>query len=93
MPVAAGVVTDPYFATAAALVDMTGALGLKIDEIPAAEAADEKMVAALMDLLLGLRQTARERKDWTTADAIRNGLQAAGIVVEDSPQGPRWKRS
>ena len=77
----------------AALVDMTGALGLKIDEIPAAEAADEKMVAALMDLLLGLRQTARERKDWTTADAIRNGLQAAGIVVEDSPQGPRWKRS
>ena len=77
----------------AALVDMTGALGLKIDEIPATEAADEKMVAALMDLLLGLRQTARERKDWATADAIRNGLQAAGIVVEDSPQGPRWKRS
>ena len=51
------------------------------------------MVAALMELLLGLRQTARERKDWPTADAIRNGLQAVGIVVEDSPQGPRWKRS
>ena len=77
----------------AALVDMTGALGLNIDEAPATEAPDEKMVAALMELLLGLRQTARERKDWPTADAIRNGLQAVGIVVEDSPQGPRWKRS
>ena len=76
-----------------ALVDMTGALGLDVAEAPAVEAADEKMVAALMDLILGLRQTARERKDWPTADSIRNGLQAAGIVVEDSPQGPRWKRS
>jgi cysteinyl-tRNA synthetase len=77
----------------AALVDMTGALGLNVDEAPASEAQDEKMVAALMELLLGLRQIARERKDWPTADAIRNGLQAVGIVVEDSPQGPRWKRS
>jgi cysteinyl-tRNA synthetase len=76
-----------------ALVDMTEALGLKVEETPANEAADEKMVAALMELILGLRQTARERKDWATADSIRNGLQAAGIVVEDSPQGPRWKRS
>lgn len=76
-----------------ALVDMTGALGLNVEEAPANEAADEKMVAALMELILGLRQTARERKDWATADSIRNGLQAAGIVVEDSPQGPRWKRS
>ncbi len=76
-----------------ALVDMTEALGLKVEEAPANEAADEKMVAALMALILGLRQTARERKDWATADSIRNGLQAAGIVVEDSPQGPRWKRS
>ncbi len=76
-----------------ALVDMTEALGLVVDETPANEAADEKLVTALMDLLLGLRQTARERKDWATADSIRNGLQAAGIVVEDSPQGPRWKRS
>jgi len=76
-----------------ALVDMTGALGLDVEEAPAVEAADEKMVAALMELILGLRQTARERKDWATADSIRNGLQAAGIVVEDSPQGPRWKRN
>jgi len=76
-----------------ALVDMTGALGLDVEEAPTVEAADEKMVAALMELILGLRQTARERKDWATADSIRNGLQAAGIVVEDSPQGPRWKHS
>lgn len=76
-----------------ALVDMLGALGLNVEEPTVVSAADEKLVAALMDLVLGLRKDARERKDWTTADSIRNGLQAAGIVVEDSPQGPRWKRS
>lgn len=73
--------------------DMIGALGLKIDEEVPGEAQDEKLVANLMEILLGLRQTARERKDWATADSIRNSLLATGIVVEDSPQGVRWKHS
>jgi cysteinyl-tRNA synthetase len=36
------------------------------------------------------RQAARARKDWAAADAVRDQLKAAGIVVEDTPAGPRW---
>nr|WP_255633280.1 cysteine--tRNA ligase [Demequina sp. TTPB684] len=36
------------------------------------------------------RATARATKDWATADAIRDRLAAAGIVLEDSAEGVRW---
>jgi cysteinyl-tRNA synthetase len=37
------------------------------------------------------RQAARARKDYAAADSIRNELQAAGVVVEDTAAGPRWE--
>ena len=43
-------------------------------------------------LLLAVREGARARKDWVTADQIRNGLKELGIVLEDTPDGVRWKR-
>ena len=39
----------------------------------------------------GQRQAARERRDYAAADAIRDELQAAGVVIEDTPHGPRWE--
>ena len=33
---------------------------------------------------------ARAAKDWATSDAIRDRLAAAGVVVQDSPEGARW---
>jgi cysteinyl-tRNA synthetase len=41
--------------------------------------------------LIEQRQEARARKDFATADAIRDRLKAAGIAVEDTPAGPRWE--
>lgn len=38
------------------------------------------------------RQDARKNKDWATADSIRDQLLSQGIVLEDTPQGVRWKR-
>ena len=76
-----------------ALMDMTDVLGLSLEAEAVAGGQDEKLVDTLMEILLGLRQSARERKDWATSDSIRNSLQEAGIVVEDSPQGARWKRA
>ncbi|MGQ9497679.1 MAG: cysteine--tRNA ligase [Desulfotomaculales bacterium] len=52
----------------------------------------DELAAGLLDLLLAVRQEARRRKDFATADRIRDGLKELGILVEDTPQGVRWKR-
>lgn len=57
------------------------------------EASDQETLASLLALILDLRQEARQRKDWETADAIRRRLQAMGFTVEDTPQGPRYYRT
>ncbi|MDE3720837.1 cysteine--tRNA ligase [Nocardiopsis sp. N85] len=49
-----------------------------------------EVVDGLVAVALEQRQAARARKDYAAADAIRDGLAAAGVVVEDTPQGPRW---
>ncbi len=46
---------------------------------------------SLVTSLLKQRDEARGRRDFETADAIRTQLTAAGIVVEDTPAGPRWE--
>lgn len=41
--------------------------------------------------LIEKRESARKLKDWKTADDIRQQLKTMGIVIEDTPQGVRWK--
>ena len=48
------------------------------------------VVDTLVRMVLDQREAARVRKDWPTADAIRDQLGQSGLVIEDSPQGPRW---
>ena len=50
----------------------------------------EGAVDALIAVALEQRQAARERKDFASADVIRDQLKAAGIEIEDTPDGPRW---
>jgi cysteinyl-tRNA synthetase len=46
---------------------------------------------ALVQVALNQRQAARKRGDYAAADAIRDDLRAAGVLIEDTPQGPRWE--
>jgi len=56
----------------------------------AAEARLTSVVDALVSTLLEQRTAARAAKDFATADAIRDQLKAAGVEIEDTPQGPHW---
>ncbi len=38
------------------------------------------------------REEARQQKDWAKADQVRNELTGMGVILEDTPQGTRWKR-
>ncbi len=50
-----------------------------------------EVVGALVKLTLQQRDAARVRRDYATSDAIRDGLTEIGVVVEDTPEGPRWE--
>jgi cysteinyl-tRNA synthetase len=73
---------------------MLGVLGLDPLEPPwNVDRADEGLrdvVDSLVRVALEARQDARARKDFGAADAIRDQLAVAGIVIEDTPAGPRW---
>ena len=47
-------------------------------------------LAPLVEPLLALRVQLREKKLWDVADAIRDTLQQAGVLVEDAAEGARW---
>ena len=51
------------------------------------------VVDALVAGLLAQRAAARAEKDWAAADAIRDQIAAAGVEVEDTPEGPKWSVS
>lgn len=71
--------------------DMAAIIGILEDEAEMKTDANAELVEQLMKLIIDIRQDSRKKKDWATADQIRDRLQAAGIVLEDSPQGVRWK--
>jgi cysteinyl-tRNA synthetase len=45
-----------------------------------------------IDELVERREAARVAKDFAESDRIRDELAAEGIVIEDAPEGPRWRR-
>lgn len=87
---------DGALAAAAAVVAMTEVLGVNplspTWQTAASSGSDD--VADVLDALIGAqleaREAARLARDFTTADAIRDQLAAAGVAVEDSASGPRW---
>jgi len=81
---------------AAELMYLGGILGLlqadAAEFLQSATSADEGLRDEQIETLIEQRQQAKSAKDWGRADQIRDELTAAGIILEDSPQGTRWRR-
>lgn len=63
-------------------------LGLKDDQL----GGDNDSVDKLMDLIIHLRNEAKQNKDFATSDRIRNELSAVGIQLKDSKEGTLWNK-
>jgi cysteinyl-tRNA synthetase len=74
----------------ALLAEFDAFLGLDLltAELPTEAQESEPRI----DALVAEREAARQRRDFREADRIRDALAAEGVVVEDTPAGPRWKR-
>jgi cysteinyl-tRNA synthetase len=68
------------------LAELDTVLGLIQDQ------ADEQLSGALA-AMLEERVAARAARDWARSDELREALAASGVVVEDTPDGQRWRRA
>ena len=66
------------------LRELAGVLGLALKDDARAESGDAEAIARLV----AERTEARASKNWARADEIRDELDALGVMVEDTPQGP-----
>jgi cysteinyl-tRNA synthetase len=87
--------TEAAGAALASVRAMLGVLGLDpLAEPWASRGADgdlREVIDALVKAALAERQAARDRRDYAAADAIRDRLRDAGVLIEDTPEGPRWE--
>jgi cysteinyl-tRNA synthetase len=65
--------------------ELLGALGIELG-------TDADELDAQVDALIAERTAVRAAKNWARADEIRDQLTAMGIILEDTPQGIRWRR-
>jgi len=77
-----------------AVLAMLDVLGLNPYSAPWAgtttSGRETEVIDSLVRVVLDQRQDARARKDFTTADALRDGLDRIGIRIEDTASGVRW---
>ena len=72
------------------LVEVCSVLGIYAEEEVTSD-AHAALTEQLMNLILEVREDARQRKDWETADKIRDQLEQLNVELQDSRGGTTWK--
>jgi len=67
-------------------------LGIIKEDYGQTSDADEKTLNDVIEILIEQRENAREQNDFKTADNIRNKLSRIGIILEDKPDGTKWRK-
>ncbi|MDX1708758.1 MAG: Type 1 glutamine amidotransferase-like domain-containing protein [Desulfobacterales bacterium] len=70
------------------LREMMAILGTRLATLPRSQT---DCLAPVVEQMLALRKTLRQRKQFEAADAIRDCLQKVNIVIEDDKNGSRWR--
>ena len=70
---------------------MGGVLGLTLQAPAAAEGAGDVAARPFIDLLVAVRGDLRVAKQWALSDKIRNELKGLGVVIDDTPEGAKWR--
>jgi cysteinyl-tRNA synthetase len=70
------------------LLELLGVLGLDFSKT---KRFDEEKIKDLMEIILKIREFAREKKNYNLSDQIREKLQSIGIKIEDIERGTQWK--
>ncbi|GIW87657.1 MAG: cysteine--tRNA ligase [Isosphaeraceae bacterium] len=81
----------PLVGAMVVLRELTGVLGLFRRRRARTAGGADRLTGPLLDLLVGLRAELRKQKQFELADRIRARLAELGVVLEDGPQGTRWK--
>ena len=66
-------------------------LGLLPENLESLRSVDDDKLSAVMQVLIDLRNQARNDKNFSLADEIRNRLTDKGITLKDTPQGTTWE--
>jgi cysteinyl-tRNA synthetase len=82
---------EVFRSAAMILRELTTLLGILLDPPVSANSSSDGTLAKVMDLLIALRQEARQQKNFPLSDRIRDGLLAIGITMQDGREGTRWK--
>ena len=84
-----GATSDQLQPAQMTLRELTGVLGLRLQEKQGSGGDADKFI----DLLVEVRSEVRKQKLWQLSDLIRNQLKERGVMIEDTKEGTKWRWS